>query len=431
MLKGVDFLYFIYDLIFVLLFVIYLPVLFIRILKGKYREGFWQRFGFIPRAKLRKISGKPVIWVHSVSVGETVAASPLVEKIKEQYPDYAILFSTVTDTGQKMARKIIKEADAFIYFPLDFSLILKRVFAKINPELVVIMETELWPNFINEADNRGAKVVLANGRISDSSAKKYKYLGPYLKDMLSKIDIMAMQSEQDLSYILELGAAPSKVFNTGNTKLDQDYSMVSAVEKDHYYRVFKIDKKQPLLVVGSTHPNEEEQFVEVFKELKKDFSQLVMILAPRHINRTKEIENIYLAAGIDTVRRTEIVERTVEPVILLDTIGELAKIYSIADLVFVGGSLIEKGGHNILEPAVHGKLVFFGPHMFNFKESTNLLLEEKAAIQVKDCKELTAKLKTFFADPQLLKKYSQRIGSVIAVNKGASEKTAALLKKLL
>jgi len=424
-------LYFIYDIIFIVLFILYLPFLIVKILKGKYRKGFWQRFGFIPGDELKKISTKPVIWIHAVSVGETVAASPVVQEIKRKYPDYAIVFSTVTDTGQNMAHKIIKEADAFIYFPLDLSIIIKKVLKKINPKLVIIMETELWPNFIKEADRQHISVVLANGRISDNSARTYKYLGPYLKDMLKSIDIYAMQSDQDVSYILNLGADKEKVFNTGNTKLDQNYSLVSDEQKELFYNKFKIAKGQPVLVVGSTHPNEEEQFIEVFKELKQDFNNLLMILAPRHINRTSEIEEIYSKAGIKTIRRTKIDKRKDEPVIFLDTIGELAKIYSIADIVFIGGSLIEKGGHNILEPAAHGKLVLFGPYMFNFKESTRLLLEEDAAIQVKDTKELVEKIKTFLENPRLLSMYTERTRSILESNKGASLKTMKLLKKKL
>lgn len=423
--------YIIYDILFMLLFSLYIPIFLFEMWKGKYRKGLGERFGFISEDKFKKLAGRPVIWIHSVSVGETVAASPVVKEIKKKYPDHAILFSTVTETGQNMAHKIIKEADTYIYFPFDLSIILKSVFSQIDAELVIIMETELWPNFIREADKRDIRVVLANGRISDSSAKRYKYLGPFLKDMLDKIDLLCMQSEQDLSYIRELGAEKGKTFNTGNTKLDQNYSAVSETEKEHYYQEFKIDGDQPLLVVGSTHPNEEEQFIEVFKDLKKEFSRLIMVVAPRHIKRTEEIKEMYLASGINVICRTEIEERVDEPIILLDTIGELAKIYSIADLVFVGGSLVERGGHNILEPAAHGKLVFFGPNMFNFKESTRILLENNAAIQVKNKEELIEKLKTFLQDSSLLKSYSKNTRAVIEKKQGASIKTVKLLKEIL
>ncbi|MFW6035948.1 MAG: 3-deoxy-D-manno-octulosonic acid transferase [Halothermotrichaceae bacterium] len=423
--------YFIYDVIFILLFIIYLPAFIFKLLKGKYREGFWQRFGFIPTEKLRKLTGKPVIWVHSVSVGETVAASSVVKELKQRYPEYAILFSTVTDTGQRMARKIINEADVYIYFPLDFSPVLKRVLNKIKPELVVIMESELWPNFVCVSDKIGASVILVNGRISDNSAKKYKYLGPYLSDMIKRIALFCMQSEQDSKYIIGLGADSEKVYNTGNTKLDQDYSNVNNEEKDYYYKQFKLDKTNSILVVGSTHPDEEEQFIKVFSTLRQIFKDIIMIIAPRHIKRSAEIADCYSKAGIKTVLRTEIEQREDEPVIILNTIGELAKIYSIADLVFIGGSLIEIGGHNILEPAAHGKLVFFGPHMFNFKESTRLLMEQDAAIQVEDLDELIDRLKEFLANPELIREYSEHIKKVIKNNKGASRRTVDLLAEVL
>jgi 3-deoxy-D-manno-octulosonic-acid transferase len=415
-------------LVIILIFLI--PFLIIQILKGKYREGFAQRLGFIPEDILKKLKGKKIIWVHAVSVGETVAASPVVKKIKEAYPDYSILFSTVTDTGQEMARKIIEDADAYIYFPLDLSFMVGRVLRLINPLLIIIMETELWPNFIRKASKSGAKIVYANGRISDQSVGRYKYLGPFLEDMLKRIDLFCMQSEQDLSYILKLGADPAKVHNTGNTKLDQDYTGISPEEKNSYLEEFKIRDEDKVLVVGSTHANEEEQFASIYKELKDEFEDFIMILAPRHITRIDEIEEMFHQAGIKTIRRTGVRKRKDEPVILVDTIGELGKLYSLGDLAFVGGSLVESGGHNILEPAVHGKLVFFGPHVYDFKESSQLLLENEAGIQVQDKEELVLMLKKFLHNPSLMEKYSRNARAVIEKNRGTTDRIVMLLKKL-
>ncbi len=422
--------FFLYDLVLFIVLIILLPLLIAKLFKGKYRDGLVQRFGFLPAELIKNLKGKKLIWVHAVSVGETVAASPLVREIKKEYPDYTIFFSTVTDTGQEMARKIIKEADFFIYFPLDFTIVVRKVLNILNPELIIIMETELWPNLIRQANKKGIKIVYANGRISDRSARTYRYLGPYLKDMLKRIDLFCMQSEQDASYIIGLGADEKKVFNTGNTKLDQDYAEIGPEVKEKYLQEFKIQDKERVLVVGSTHDNEEEQFIEVYQELKKEESNLLLILVPRHIERIPEIEEIYHNAGINTVRRTAIEEREGESVILVDTIGELGKIYSLADLVFVGGSLVEYGGHNILEPAAHGKLVFFGPHMEDFKDSTRILLENKAAIQVKDKEELKEKMKAVLANYEQFSGYGERACNIVQTNKGASRRIVDLVSSI-
>lgn len=421
--------YFLYDLFLLILIIILLPFFLIKLLKGKYREGLIQRFGFLPADIRKRLEGKKIIWVHAVSVGETVAASPLVKELKREYPDHTILFSTVTDTGQEMARKIVEEADVYIYFPLDFSFIIRRVLDIVNPELIIIMETELWPNFIRLASQKGIKLVYANGRISDGSFRTYRYLGPYLKDMLRRIDLFCMQSELDASRIISLGADEKKVYNTGNTKLDQDYTELSPEVRNNYLQEFKIQDKDKVLVVGSTHDDEEEQFIDIYQELKEEFKDLLMILAPRHIERIPEIEEKYQKAGINTIRRTEIEKRKEESVILLDTIGELGKIYSLADLVFVGGSLVEFGGHNILEPAAHGKLVFFGPHMFDFKESTRILLDNKAAIQVKDKEELKEKMKAALANYEQFSGYGEMAWNIVQTNKGASRRIITYIEK--
>ncbi|WP_408955126.1 3-deoxy-D-manno-octulosonic acid transferase [Natroniella sp. ANB-PHB2] len=426
--------YIIYDILFLVLFILYLPVLLYKmIVKGKYREGILERFGFLAAEKVEHFREQPTIWVHAVSVGETVAASAVVTEIRKRYPEYKILFSTVTDTGQGMARQIVAEADETIYFPLDFSWVVSRVLKQVDPEVVILTETELWPNFIRLAKDNGAKIMLANGRISDSSFAGYKYLGPILKDMLTKVDLFSMQSQQDLEYIQGLGAEQAKVYNNGNTKFDQDYAQPDSSKEDELYQEFKLNKEEPILVVGSTHPNEEEQLLPLYQKLKEEFADLVMILAPRHIKRAEEIKRLYQKEGIKTVLRTAIEVRNPnqDSVIILDTIGELAQVYGIADLVFVGGSLIEKGGHNILEPAVHGKLVFFGPYMFNFKANTRLVLDYGVGIQVDGVVELTEEMLYYLRNESELKKKGRQAVQMIEDNKGAAERNAELVKKLL
>ena len=431
--KGVIFVYIIYNLLIFFILIIYIPVIFYKIIRGKYKKKIKEMFGLY-KDKIKNIfKNNKTIWIHAVSVGETVAASSIVEKIRKKFPEYKIIFSTVTETGQEMANKIINDADKIVYFPLDLSFIVKKALKAINPDLIVIMETELWPNFIKEAKKTNSKIMFANGRISDKSFKFYKYLGPILKDMLKQIDFFSMQSAQDVERIVELGAKKDRVLNSGNTKFDQTYAEFDENKKKEYEKEFKISSEQPVFVAGSTHDDEESNLINVYKKLKKEYNDLVFVLAPRHIERVDAIKKIYYKENLSTVKRTKVKNRIPgrEDIIILDTIGELAQIYSIADIVFVGGSMMGKGGHNILEPAAQGDLVFFGPDMFNFKDSKRLILENEAGIQVADWKELTDKLIYFFNNDILREKKGEKARQVILKNRGASEKNIDLAEKLL
>jgi 3-deoxy-D-manno-octulosonic-acid transferase len=426
--------YFIYNLLVLIILLLYSPVLIYRIVTNKEDiSSLLERFGFLSKKRINNFRDEQVIWVHAASVGEAGAASPVVAELKQRFPEYKIIFSTMTNTGRDMAKKIIKEADDFIYIPFDFFMIVNKVVKAINPELVLIMETELWPNLIRYSKKQGAKVMLVSGRISDSSFKQYKYLGSLLKDMFKQIDILSMQSKKDMNRIIELGADKVKVCNNGNTKFDQEYGKVNSEVKEAIYQEFKLDSKQPIIVAGSTHDNEEEQLIPLYKELKTKFGDLILLLVPRYIERVEEIESLYKQEGINTIRRSRIKERDSarESVILVDTIGELAKLYGIADLVFVGGSLIERGGHNILEPAALGKLVFFGPHMFNFKDSTKLLLENRVGIQVSNVAELIEQMEYYLSNPDILEEQSRQAIEMINDNQGASWRNVELASRLL
>jgi len=400
---------------------------------GKYRQGFKQRLGFLEQDIINKFADKPTIWIHAVSVGETVAAGPIVKELKKENPEYRILFSTVTDTGHEMAKKIISEADELIYFPLDFSPIVNRVLNKIQPELVILTETELWPNFIRLAARKNIRIMLVNGRISDDSAKKYKYLGPFMKDMFKNIDILSMQSWQDKEYVLNLGAPPAKVYNTGNTKFDQDYGTVDEEEREELYRKLRIKKTQPVLVAGSTHDNEEEQLLFVYRKLKKKYPQLAMIIAPRHIERSNSICSLYRNSGIDIIKYTSIEHRNYndDQVIIIDVIGFLAQLYAIADLIFIGGSLTDIGGHNMLEASVHGKLTFFGPYMYNFKDSTELLMKSNTGVKIENKNDLTESMLYYLNHPVELNQKGKNARQLIKGHKGAARKNTLLTTGLL
>ncbi|MGM0470926.1 MAG: 3-deoxy-D-manno-octulosonic acid transferase [Bacillota bacterium] len=425
--------YLLYDVALIGLLCLMSPwLLYQLVIKGRYREYFSERWGFLP-IEISNWQDRDVIWIHAASVGETGAAASLVSKLRSKYPEAKLLFSTITDTGREMAEKKIEEVDQIIYFPLDLPWIVKHVLAQVNPDLIIMIETELWPNLLREAKEQGIKTMVASGRISDSSLRKYQYLGPLLENLLSQVDIFSMQSQWDVDHILELGAPPERVVNNGNLKFDQDYGGGDEDLKAKLYDRLLLTEKQPVLVMGSTHDDEEKRLLPLYQQLKKEFPQLVMILAPRYVKRSAEVAKLYQEAGIETVRWTELAKREElsESVIIIDTIGELATIYNVADLVFVGGSLIERGGHNILEPAACGKLVFFGPHMFNFKDDTKLLLQHEVGIQVADSQELTAKMANYLNHPTKLEAKSQAARQMIKQNQGASQRNLKLAVKLM
>ena len=425
--------YLLYNLLLLLCFILYLPLLLIKVLSGKATE-VKEQLGFLPRTLLNDLKNERVIWVHGVSVGETVAASPICAEIRNQFPQAKIVFSTVTITGRVMAEKLIP-ADGFIYFPIDLPMVVKKVLAQLKPELVVIMETELWPNFIRAAHRMGCKVILANGRISDRSARRYNYVRSLMEKMLRNMDALIMQSPQDVKYIMALGAEKEKVFYFGNTKYDKfdlDSDVFKPAFKDQLAKEMQIEGAFPVLVAGSTHANEEELLIPVYRKLKAEFKDLVMILAPRHLERLNEIKTLYEKADIPVVQRTELSNKQRnEQVIILDTIGELFSIYSLADLVFIGGTLAKIGGHNILEPAAHGRVIFVGPYMFNFKEIHRLFLKRDALIQVQDPEELAEKMLLCLRNREKARIIGQNALRIIQENQGAARKMVDLLAAIL
>lgn len=281
---------------------------------------------------------------------------------------------------------------------------------------------------------------MVNGRISDKSSKRYQYLLSILKDMLSNVDRFCMQSAQDADYIVAMGADPARVVITGNTKFDQTYGKILPQQQDELRKMVGTGHAAPVIVAGSTHKGEEELLISAFKTLLKDFPQACMVIAPRHVKRAAEIMDFCQKAALRVTNRTEVVPeegtQSAAPfpryqVVILDTIGELGKVYGIADLVFVGGSLVPKGGHNILEPAAHGKPILVGPHMFNFKEIYASLSKRGVCITVKDQNELSSQMRELLKTPELLIQMQQEALQIIDENKGASFKNAQFAKQLL
>lgn len=432
------FYYWVYTILAVLAFLLALPYMMVRmLLTGRYREAFWQMLGFWPQEAVEKLDGKGCIWIHAVSVGEAVAASAIIKELRKICPQEKIMVSAATETGQRMARKIIEDADLFIYFPLDYPWLARKALKLFRPKLFVMVETELWPNFLRQSKKAGVTNLMVNGRISDKSLRQYrrldKFFGGIFQDMLSKLTFFSMQSEVDSEHILALGADPKKVLVTGNTKFDQSYGNLTQGEKIDFLKQFGLAEEQPIFVVGSTHKGEEEAVLECFREIKKQYPDYRMILAPRHLPRVGEVENLCLQSGFNPVRRTGLPENKdrVKDIIILDTIGELGKVYGLGEIVYVGGSLVATGGHNLLEPAAQGKPIFFGPHMDNFKETTQLVLTHQAGVQVPDQQELTKTILEFLAEPEKLKIMGQAAWQMVEENKGASQKNAQIIQSFL
>ena len=376
-----------------------------------YPEGLWD-----------PLKNKPVFWIHAASVGEAAAAAPLLEEIRRLLPDAVLAASLITHTGYATAKRLLAKADVLFYLPPDSQGNVRYLINQIQPSVFVAVETELWPNLLKELSEHECALILANGRISDQSHWGYPWLGPLLKDMLSRIDLFLMQSEQDADRIRDLGANPGRIIVTGNTKYDNPQPAWNEEIEDKWRQIFHLAKDEVLWIAGSTHPGEENIILEVFVRLRRAFPKLRLLLAPRKVERSKEIEDFAASKNIQTSRRSS--EDCGTEVVILDTIGELAGLYMLADLVYVGGSLVPIGGHNIMEPMACGKPVLVGPHMENFRAVTEFCLVTGAIRQIEDGETLFENVCELLADEELLHAMGEQGQAVIAVNQGVAIRTA-------
>lgn len=423
-----------YNLLALVLVVLAAPVFLYRLIReAGFGERLKQSFGWLPPETVAKVANKNAIWLHAASVGEIVATSPMVKEIKKEMPDSVVVISVVTASGYDMAKRIIPEADGVIFFPLDLPWLSCHVVKKIAPQAFLLVETELWPNFLKASRKSGIPVMMVNGRIGDKSFGNYRYLGSVLQDMLQTVVKFCMQSSIDAQYIIKLGADPQRVMVTGNTKYDQTYTDVSEEEQKLLISQYGFAEQRPIIIAGSTHKGEEESLFASFCKIRNRFPQACLVIAPRDIQRADELVSMAAASGHKAVKRSKLEKDTAgnHNTVILDTIGELGRVYSIADVVFVGGSLIPQGGHNILEPAAHGKPIVVGPHMFNFKDIYALLSDRKACITAEDPDLLTDKLLAVLENKELSETMSKNARAIIEENRGAAHKNTLQLKLLL
>ncbi len=410
----------------------YLPQILFR---GKYRNSLMGKLGRLSSDFVPEPLSRPRIWFHAVSVGEVVALGPLIKAVKDLIPVASIIVSTGTETGQQKARELIREADGFLYLPLDFPGFLKPIVSRIKPDLFVLMETELWPNLIDILKENGATIALANGRISDRSFPRYKRLKRFFFSTLEKIDLFLMSSDIDGSRIAEMGATVDRVQVTGNTKFDAALAKLPSETENGIREALGLDGSEMVLVAGSVHPGEYEIVLDAYNVLAEKFPELILILVPRHIERTPQIlsamrdrgmELPFLRSSADTDEK-----RGNRPVIVVDRIGELFQIFSSASVVFMGGSLVPKGGQNILEPAAWGKVVLFGPSMEDFRDARDVLMAVGAGIQVNGADDIVRWCAEMLSNPDDARTRGKRGRDEILKNVGSARKDAEFLVRLL
>jgi 3-deoxy-D-manno-octulosonic-acid transferase len=418
--------YFIYDVLLCLVSLIYLPFYAIR---GRVHRQLWARIGFFQKGFCEGEAGREVVWIHAVSVGEARAAEALISLMREAWPKKRLVVSTVTPTGYEIARKMLKEDEFVFYAPLDISFVVKKFLKCLKPSLLVILETELWPNLIRLTQAQGGKVVIVNGRISDRSFRRYAVVKRFLRPILDRVDLFCMQTPESAERVIALGAWHKKVHMTGNIKFD-----ISSRLKEPAFgpALTQMLKGSLLWIAGSTHENEEEGVIRIYKSLHKDFGHLRLLIAPRHLERIDKIRRMIRLNGMESFLLSHAGPSSpASAVLILDTMGDLNAMYRLADIVYVGGSLVKKGGHNPIEPALFGKPILFGKFMFNFKEIRNCFLKEHAAIEVESPEALELELRKLLASPGDREKLGNAARGLIEKNRGAAGKTFTILRSLL
>lgn len=372
----------------------------------------------------------PTAWVHAVSVGEAIAAQALLDGLRRAHPSLPIVVTTVTDTGARVVRDRYATLASHRFFPLDLPGAVRRTFRAIDPAFLVCMETELWPNVLRYAARQRVPVMIANGRLSNRSFERYRLVRPLLKRVLDDVHVFAMQSEEDARRMIALGAEPERVFVTGNLKHDALPDAAGIV--DLWRRLLALRPDQRVWIAGSTHRGEDEAVLAAHRAARAEHPGLVLVLAPRHPERVNETVRLINARGWPAVRRSELPRGSIgDAVIVLDTVGELAQLYAVADVVFVGGSLVPGGGHNMLEPALRRKPVLFGPHTENFREVVALLIESGGGIVVRSAAELATEVKRLLADASLRDKIGTAGLEAAAARHGAVRATLDLVERFL
>jgi 3-deoxy-D-manno-octulosonic-acid transferase len=434
-----------YSLLLTLGILVMLPVfVWDAVRHGKYVAGLRERAGGLGEIDA---GGRPVVWLHCVSVGEAQAARPLARAIVERFPSHALVVSTTTLTGQQIAREAFRDlAAAVFYFPFDWAWSVRRALSRVRPSVVLLMETEIWFRFLRECDARGVPVALVNGRVSERSFRRYRMIRGVVSRVLDTLALAAVQTEDDAARLRALGLAPGRVRVSGNIKFDLETDDSRRAVTEELRARFRLDGSRPLVVAASTHAPEERVLLEAFKQLLSPAQPSInqparprLLIAPRHPERFAEVASLLDASELSWARRSSHAAAG-DPLcdaVLLDSVGELRAIYPLAELVFVGGSIAPTGGHNVLEPAAEAKCVITGAHTFNFTEIVRRFVERDALVQLPDLHEtqMAATLARTFdellRDDERRRQIGTRALEVLRENRGATARTVELLTPII
>jgi len=401
---------------------------------GKYTGSLTERLGFLPVSL--NLDREPSIWIHAVSVGEALTARAIAGDLKARYPQLRLFVSTTTMTGQRVAKESFQVADGVFFFPIDLGFIVRRVLEIVRPRLFIMMETEIWPNLLRECRTRGVRTIVVNGRISTRSFPRYRLVKPLFRRVLTLVDRFCVQGEETAGRLIELGAPRDRITITGSLKFDAlqiPGTTGTARGAERVLRYFTVADGRAVVVAGSTMPGEHDIVLRAFERIRTLARNPLLILAPRKPEHFAEAAALARQSGFRTVLRSELAidEEVKADVVVLDTIGELAQVYQAATVVFVGGSLVPIGGHNILEPAVYGKPIVFGPHMQNFAEIAEAFLAGYAAVQVQSGRELEDALIELLAEPEARVRLGDGARALVEANRGARERSLAAVAELL
>jgi 3-deoxy-D-manno-octulosonic-acid transferase len=413
--------YFLYNLLWTIAYITLSPC----ILFGK-REYYERKFALDLPVQKNDIKR---IWIHALCVGEVLSTRPLIKALKNRYPDIPVVLTVKTTQGMTVARReLSNEVDALYFMPLDYIGAISRIVDGINPSILLLIESDIWPGLFSVLRKRGIKIILINGRVSPRTLKGYKRFRRYFRGVLNDIDLLLMQTDLDRARMIEAGVAPYRVRTTGNIKFDQEWLPMEKEEHDKWMERLGLDMHKRIIVAGSTHEGEEEPLLKAFRMLLGQYQELIMILAPRKLERVSVIESIGKALGLEIIRRTEIEkERKKYNVLILDTIGELGRIYGLSCISFVGGSLVPMGGHNLLEPASFGCPVLFGRHTHNFVQMSGQLLEHGGGKRLDGPEELHPVMNSLLEDDAMRTAIGKHAKTFVEANSGALNRVIGII----
>lgn len=429
--------YFLYNVLLFIILCVALPLVpFLLVMGERFRGGLAQRLGWVSRDMRSRVAGSRPLWIHAASVGEVRAARVLITGLRKRFPHRKIILSTFTQTGNALARQLMA-AEEVIFLPLDFVWIVRRVFTILNPALLIIIETEIWPNLLLQARKLGIPTILVSGRVSQRAFQRYLRFGWFFREVIECFNGFGMQSEADGARIIALGAEPGKVLITGNLKhaawLDPVRGKVSESASPAEPPDRNGLRDGFLWVVGSSHQGEEEIVLTAFEYLKKKFPSLRMVLAPRHPQRFREVERLLLSRGLVFQKKSQVNGKTYfeKDVMMLDTIGDLERFYAMGDIAFVGGSLVDAGGHNLLEPARFRKPVLFGPYTSNFALLAKDLIQTGGGIEVRGCEDLVREITALIAAPEKCKSIGRKAYQVASRDGGVLDGSVGVIARYL